>query len=163
MSVEAVNLQSAENQEGRIDVARDLGSSAFAMYVYDLAPGEASCPYHYESHEEWLLVVQGSVVVRRPGGEQALQRGDIARFAAGPDGAHKIMNRSEVPARTLAFSTAEDLSFSVYPDSDKVGSSPTILAPTPFSGVKPRCPTHMERKDGTARTERRSASARQRP
>ena len=121
MSVEAVNLQSAENQEGRIDVARDLGSSAFAMYVYDLAPGEASCPYHYESHEEWLLVVEGSVVVRRPGGEQSLQRGDITRFAAGPEGAHKIMNRSEAPARTLAFSTAEQLSFSVYPDSDKVG------------------------------------------
>lgn len=121
MSVEAVNLQTAENQEGRIDVARDLGSSAFAMYVYDLAPGEASCPYHYESHEEWLLVVEGAVVVRRPGGEQTLQRGDITRFAAGPDGAHKIMNRSEAPARTLAFSTAENLSFSVYPDSDKVG------------------------------------------
>lgn len=121
MSVEAVNLQSAENREGRIDVARDLGSSAFAMYVYDLAPGEASCPYHYESHEEWLLVVEGSVVVRRPGGEQTLQRGDITSFAAGAEGAHKIMNRSEAPARTLAFSTAESLSFSVYPDSDKVG------------------------------------------
>ena len=121
VEAEAVNLQSAENQEGRFDVARALGSSAFAMYVYDLAPGQASCPYHYESHEEWLLVVEGSVVVRRPGGEQTLQRGDIARFAAGPQGAHKIMNRSEAPARTLAFSTAENPSFSVYPDSDKVG------------------------------------------
>lgn len=118
---ETVNLHSAENHEGRIDVAGALGSSAFAMYVYDLAPGQASCPYHYESREEWLLVVDGSVVVRRPGGEQILQRGDIARFAAGPQGAHKIMNRSEATARTLAFSTAEGPSFSVYPDSDKVG------------------------------------------
>ena len=66
-------------------------------------------------------MVDGSVVVRRPGGEQILRRGDITRFTAGPQGAHKIMNRSEAPARTVAFSTAETPSFSVYPDSDKVG------------------------------------------
>lgn len=121
VEAEAINLQSAENREGRIDVARALGSSAFAMYVYDLAPGQASCPYHYESREEWLLVVEGSVVIRRPGGEQTLQRGDITRFAAGPEGAHKIMNRGQTPARTFVFSTADSPSFSVYPDSDKVG------------------------------------------
>jgi len=117
----AVNLQTAENLEGRIDVARCLGSSVFAMYVYDLVPGQASCPYHYESREEWLLVVEGSVVIRRPDGDQSLERGDLVRFAAGPEGAHKIMNRSDSPARTLVFSTAESPSFSVYPDSDKVG------------------------------------------
>jgi uncharacterized cupin superfamily protein len=131
VEAESVNLQRAENVEGRIDVARALGSSALAMYVYDLAPGQASCPYHYESQEEWLLVVEGSVVVRRPGGEQTLERGDITRFAAGPEGAHKIMNRSTKPARTLAFSTAESPSFSVYPDSDKVG----IFADDPGVGL----------------------------
>ena len=45
VEAEAVNLQSAENHEGRIDVAGALGSSAFAMYVYDLAPGQASWGY----------------------------------------------------------------------------------------------------------------------
>jgi uncharacterized cupin superfamily protein len=117
----SVNLFHAENLEGRIDVARALGSSAMAMYVYDLEPGGASSPYHYEYEEEWLLVVEGSVVVRVPDGELALERGDLVRFEAGPGGAHKVMNRSDAPARTLVFSRAADPAVSVYPDSDKVG------------------------------------------
>ena len=117
----AVNLATAENVEGRINVAQALGSSTTAMYVYDIDPGGASCPYHYEYEEEWLLVVAGSVVVRRPDGEQTLEQGDLVRFAAGPAGAHKIMNRSGAPARTLIFSNARTPAISVYPDSDKVG------------------------------------------
>ncbi|MET0564264.1 MAG: cupin, partial [Gaiellaceae bacterium] len=42
-------------------------------------------------------------------------------FPPGPAGAHKVMNRSDAPARTLLFSTAGGLAVSVYPDSDKVG------------------------------------------
>jgi uncharacterized cupin superfamily protein len=119
--VEAVNIVSAENLEGRIDVAHAVGSNAMAMYVYDLEPGRSSCPYHYESVEEWLLVVDGTVVVRTPGGEQRLERGEIVCFPAGPAGAHKITNRSEVPARMLLFSAAGLPAVSVYPDSGKVG------------------------------------------
>jgi uncharacterized cupin superfamily protein len=91
------------------------------MYLYELGPGESSCPYHYEYEEEWLLVVAGSVVVRVPDGEQTLERGDIVCFPAGPRGAHKIMNRTGSPARTLAFSPMRVPAVSVYPDSDKVG------------------------------------------
>ena len=39
------------------------------MFIYDLAPGESSLPYHYEYDEEWLLVVDGTIVVRAPDGE----------------------------------------------------------------------------------------------
>jgi uncharacterized cupin superfamily protein len=115
-----VNVITAENLEGRID----LSSAATAMYIYDLAPGTSSCPYHYEYEEEWLLVVEGEIVVRTPDGELELVRGDLVRFAAGPDGAHKIMNRSEAPARTLLFSNARVPAVSVYPDSDKIGVFP---------------------------------------
>jgi uncharacterized cupin superfamily protein len=117
----SINLISAEDQEGRIDVSRVVGSTAFAMYLYDLPPGRSSCPYHYESQEEWLLVLGGTIVVRAADGEHTLERGDIARFPAGPEGAHKIMNRSQAPARTLMFSGTAPVSVSVYPDSDKVG------------------------------------------
>src|SRR3954467_15727191 len=78
----AVNVISAENPAGRIDVARALGSTGTAMYVYDLAPGQASSPYHYEYEEEWLLVVEGSVVVREPDGERTLERGDLVCYPA---------------------------------------------------------------------------------
>jgi uncharacterized cupin superfamily protein len=119
-----INIFSAENTEGWIDVARALGSAAIAMYLYDLAPGQGSSPYHYEYEEEWLLVVEGNVVARRPDGEQALKRGDLVRFPAGPAGAHKLMNRSDEPARTLLFSSARLPAVSVYPDSNKMGVWP---------------------------------------
>jgi uncharacterized cupin superfamily protein len=119
--MESVNIFNADNPEGRVDVARAAGSSALAMYIDDLAPGQGSCPYHYEYEEEWLLVVDGMLVLRAPDGEHTLQRGDLIRFPAGPDGAHKLMNRSDSPARTLMFSSSRVPAVSVYPDSDKIG------------------------------------------
>src|SRR5438045_6571776 len=116
-----INIFSAENPDGRIDVAAAVGSTATVMFVYDLDPGEASSPYHYEYEEEWLLVVEGTVVVRAPDGEHTLERGDLVCFPAGPAGAHKVMNRSDAPARTLLFSSSRVPAVSVYPDSDKIG------------------------------------------
>jgi len=120
----ALNIRIAANPDGRIDVARALGSTETAIYIYDLAPGESLSPYHYEYEEEWLLVVEGSVVVRRPDGEDRLKRGDLVRFPAGPAGAHKVMNHSDAPARTLLFSSARLPAVSVYPDSNKIGVWP---------------------------------------
>ena len=56
------------------------------MFIYDLAPGASSSPYHYEYDEEWLLVVEGTVVLRAPDGEHTLERGDLVRFPPGPEG-----------------------------------------------------------------------------
>ena len=63
-----VNVLGADAASGRVDVGRAAGSSATAMFLYELEPGESSSPYHYEYEEEWLLVVDGSVVVRVPDG-----------------------------------------------------------------------------------------------
>jgi uncharacterized cupin superfamily protein len=122
--VERVNILSADNPEGRVDVAQALGSKATLMFIYDLARGQGQSPYHYEYEEEWLLVVEGEVVVRAPDGEHILERGDLVRFPPGPAGAHKLMNRSDSPARTLMFSTSRAPAVSVYPDSDTIGVYP---------------------------------------
>jgi uncharacterized cupin superfamily protein len=117
----SVNIFSVDKPEGRLDVAQMLGSRTFMMFVYDLGPGSSSSPYHYEYEEEWLLVVDGTLVLRAHDGEHALQRGDLVRFPPGPEGAHKVMNRSDRPARTLMFSNSRVPAVSVYPDSDKIG------------------------------------------
>src|SRR5205823_8770493 len=91
------------------------------MFIYDVDPGEGSSPYHYEYEEEWLPVVDGSVVVRTPEGELTLERGDLVCFPAGPAGAHKVVNRGDSRARTLLFSSSRLPAVSVYPDSNKVG------------------------------------------
>jgi uncharacterized cupin superfamily protein len=109
---------------GRIDVSGAVGSKATAMYIYDLLPGRSSCPYHYEYEEEWLLVLEGTLVLRTPDGEQALERGDLVCFPAGPAGAHKLMNRSGSTARMMMFSNERVPAVSVYPDSDKIGVWP---------------------------------------
>lgn len=119
-----INILSAENPEGRIDVGRAVGSAATAMYIYDLQPGQSSSPYHYEYEEEWLLVVDGTIVLRGPEGERTLEHGDLVCFPPGPGGAHKIMNRSHSQARTLMFSSSRSPAVSVYPDSNKVGVFP---------------------------------------
>lgn len=123
MALAKINVFSAENP-GRIDVSRALGSDATAMYIYDLTPGRSLSPYHYEYEEEWLLVLDGTIVVRAPDGEQTLERGDLICFPAGPAGAHRVMNRGESPARVLLFSSARVPAVSVYPDSDKIAVWP---------------------------------------
>ena len=119
--MQSVNVFSVEKSDGRLDVAELLGSTGSVMFVYDQEPGRSSSPYHYEYEEEWLLVVDGTLVLRAPDGEHTLQRGDLVRFPAGPDGAHKVMNRGEAPARMLMFSSSRVPAVSVYPDSDKIG------------------------------------------
>jgi uncharacterized cupin superfamily protein len=122
--MEAINIFGAEKREGRIDVGRALRSSETAMYIYDLSPGQIQCPYHYEYNEEWLLVVDGTVVLREADGERVLERGDLVCCPSGPAGAHQITNRSDSPARTLMFSSSRVPAVSVYPDSNKIGVWP---------------------------------------
>jgi uncharacterized cupin superfamily protein len=101
----------------------DLSSDETAMYLYDIDPGD-SFPYHYEYVEEWLLVVDGAVVLRVPDGEVELSRGAILRFPPGPEGAHQVTNRGDGTARVLLFSKAALPGISVYPDTDTIGVWP---------------------------------------
>lgn len=92
------------------------------MSVYDLPPGEAICPYHFEwTDEEWLLVISGRPTLRTPTGEQQLEAGDVTCFQAGPEGAHHVRNGTDKPARVAMLSTKNDIGIAEYPDSDKIG------------------------------------------
>jgi uncharacterized cupin superfamily protein len=105
-------------------VGKVAGGEELAIKAFVLPPGQSICPYHYEYVEEWLLVLDGDVVLRTPEGEQELIRGDLACFPPGPSGAHKVSNRSEQNARVLMFSSAREPSVAVYPDSNKIGVWP---------------------------------------
>jgi uncharacterized cupin superfamily protein len=90
--------------------------------VYELPPGQAVCPYHYEcGEEEWLLVLEGNPTLRHPQGSESLEPWDVVFFPKGPAGAHGIRNETEENARVLMFSTVVVPTATVYPDSDKVG------------------------------------------
>jgi len=109
---------------GMARVGNTAGGEELAVKAFALPPGQSVCPYHYEYVEEWLLVLDGEVVVRTPEGEQQLACGDLVCFPPGPQGAHKVGNRSEQTARVLMFSSAREPAVAVYPDSDKIGVWP---------------------------------------
>jgi uncharacterized cupin superfamily protein len=97
-----------------------IGAGRMGATVYELPPGKALCPYHYESEEEWLLVLQGEVTLRHPDGEDVLGPGDITAFAVGPAGAHKTTNHGTETVRMVMFATTDPIGYCVYPDSDKI-------------------------------------------
>jgi uncharacterized cupin superfamily protein len=116
----------AEDPDGfRAGIARLgklLGASESGISVYELPPGQAVCPYHYEvGEEEWLLVLSGNPTLRHPGGTERLDPWDVVCFPRGPEGAHGIRNETDEVARVLMFSTVVVPTATVYPDSDKVG------------------------------------------
>jgi uncharacterized cupin superfamily protein len=103
-------------------LTKRFGAVATGMGVYELEPGNASWPYHFETvDEEWLIVIQGELTLRTPEGEEVLRAGDVACFPAGAAGAHAIRNHTDSPARYAMPSTnAPYGDAAVYPDSGKV-------------------------------------------
>jgi len=99
-----------------------LGAARTGLSVYELPPGQAIGPYHYEEpEEEWLLVVSGTPTLRHPGGEDQLEPWDLVFFPAGPAGAHLVRNSSESTARVAMFSSNSAAAGAVvYPDSEMI-------------------------------------------
>ena len=105
-----------------------VGADLTHAVAFELEPGQAVCPYHYEyGHELWAVVLEGQVTVRTPEGFQELATGDVMFAARGTDGTHQLINKSEGRVRILGFSNF-GLGASFYPDSEKVGVW------TPFEG-----------------------------
>jgi uncharacterized cupin superfamily protein len=103
-------------------VGAALGAARTGLSVYELPPGQAVSPYHFEEpEEEWLLVVSGTPTLRHPGGEEHLEPWDVVFFPSGPDGAHLVRNDSESTARVAMYSSGgAAVGAVVYPDSDLV-------------------------------------------
>jgi uncharacterized cupin superfamily protein len=99
-----------------------LGAQDSGATLYELEPGQAVCPYHYEyGEEEWALVIEGTPSVRTPEGTEQLAPLDLVFFPKGPEGAHQVLNDSDARALILMWSTVVLPTASVYPDSGKVG------------------------------------------
>jgi uncharacterized cupin superfamily protein len=123
------------------------GPEESGITVYELPPGQAICPYHYEvGEEEWLLVLKGRPTLRHPQGADRLDPWDVVFFEKGPTGAHGVCNETEEPIRVLMFSTVVVPTATVYPDSDKVG----IWTGDPDADVIVRRESRVDYFDGEA-------------
>jgi uncharacterized cupin superfamily protein len=109
-------------RSGLARLGPDLGAAQTGTSVYELPPGQALCPYHYEyGEEEWILVLEGRPSARTPEGTEQLEPFDVVFFPKGPDGAHQIRNDTDSAARILMWSNVVLPTATAYPDSGKVG------------------------------------------
>jgi uncharacterized cupin superfamily protein len=132
--IRAVNLVTAplESADGeaprngggvqQLSLGPRLSAQNWDAALYELAPGEASAPYHYKwCREEWALIVRGAPTLRHAEGEALLSAGDICCFPQGPAGAHQLRNDGQQAVRAIVFSTSTDRPMSVfYPDEGTV-------------------------------------------
>ena len=101
------NEQDRDGYRHRVTaIGKRLGAELLGASLYELPPGEATWPYHYEhGPEEWLLVVAGRPTLRTPEGERQLEPGDVVAFPQGPAGAHKVTNPTDETVRVVIFSS----------------------------------------------------------
>jgi uncharacterized cupin superfamily protein len=108
------------NRFRRTMVGQALGATLTGLSVYELPPGEAAWAYQYElNREEWLIVVEGEVVVRTPNEDRPLRAGEIVCFPAAAEGAHQVRNDSASAARfAMPSSRAAEGYVAIRPDSN---------------------------------------------
>jgi uncharacterized cupin superfamily protein len=88
-----------------------------------LPPGAWSSQRHWHAEEdEFVIVLEGEVVLVTDEGEVALRAGDCAAFRAGDRNGHCAQNRSSAPARLLACSNRSPDDHGEYPGLDLVFS-----------------------------------------
>jgi uncharacterized cupin superfamily protein len=122
------------------------GAEESGASVYELPPGQAICPYHYEcGEEEWLLVLVGNPTLRHPQGSERLDPWDVVFFPKGPAGAHGVRNETDDAVRVLMFSTVVTRPPASTPTATRSGSGPATPRPTSWSAARARSTTSMAR------------------
>ncbi|MDE2356921.1 MAG: cupin domain-containing protein [Alphaproteobacteria bacterium] len=78
------------------------GLTQFGVNALTLPPGAWSSQRHWHSHEdEFVLVLQGEIILVEEAGETVLKAGDAAAFPAGRADGHHLINRSDSEAVVL--------------------------------------------------------------
>ena len=104
-------------------VGAAAGAQQLGCALYEIDPGGQAVPYptHY-ANEELLIVLDGVLELRTPDGIRQVPRGSVVAFPTGPDGAHRLRNTTDRPARYLMVSTMR------FPEVAEQIDTGTILA-----------------------------------
>ncbi len=109
-----------------------LGLTQFGVNLTRLGPGVMSAQRHWHSHEdEFIMVVEGELVLITDGGEQVLGAGMAAGWPAGATDGHHLVNRSDADAVYLEVGSRDAEDEVDYPDIDmrleKAGGKRTFV------------------------------------
>jgi uncharacterized cupin superfamily protein len=98
-------------------LAAHAGAKEIGATLYEVDPGGAVAPYHaHHGNEELLIVLSGTPQLRTPDGVRTLQPGAAVSFPRGTEGAHRVSNAADEPARLLIVSTMNVPDIAEYPD-----------------------------------------------
>ena len=106
-------------QISRTKLGNAVGLTDFGVSLLRLPPGQWSSQRHWhEEEDEFLMVLEGEVVLVEDDGETVLVAGDFAGFPSDvPDG-HHLQNRSDRVAVVLEVGSRREGSGCHYPDID---------------------------------------------
>ena len=109
-----------------------LGAKELGASLHELLPGSTGFNLHaHYGMEEMFVVLSGTPTLRTAASEEQLKPGDFVFMPRGREGTHTFMNRTEEPARILAFSTLPTPEVVLYPELGKVG----VATRNPFEPV----------------------------
>src|SRR5918995_54665 len=102
---------------------RALGQAAgltqFGVNLVRLEPGAWSSQRHWhESEDEFLIVLEGELVLVENEGETVMRAGDAAGFKAGVPNGHHLLNRTERDGVFLVVGSRAPAERAHYPDLD---------------------------------------------
>ena len=96
-----------------------VGLTDFGVNLTELPPGAWSALRHTHARDdEFVYVLDGTVVLITDAGEQTLGPGMVAGFPKGKTDAHHLVNKSAKPARYLEIGTRDEQDTVVYPEAD---------------------------------------------
>ncbi len=105
----------------RARIGRQAGSKQLGASLFELSPGASSFPLHvHRVNEEMIVVLAGNPTLRGIDGERRLEPGEVVACPTGDEGAHRLDNQTDEPARFLVVSTMLAPEINEYPDSGKV-------------------------------------------
>jgi len=109
-----------ERKRWRLGLA--AGLAQFGVNMLRLPKGQWSSQRHWHHrNDEFVVVLEGEVVLVTDAGEEILRAGDFAGFKAGEADGHHIQNRSESEAVLLEIGSRFEDDIAEYPDIDMRG------------------------------------------
>ncbi|XXX72324.1 cupin domain-containing protein [Sorangium sp. So ce134] len=106
-------------ERARWRLGKAAGLTQFGVNLLRLPPGQWSSQRHWHhAEDEFVMVLEGEVVLVTDGGEEVLRAGDCAGFRAGDPDGHHLQNRSDREAVLLEIGSSVAGDVAEYPDID---------------------------------------------
>ena len=106
----------------RSDISNFAQGGKQEVYFYTLQPGKANSPYHYHTgSDEVYYIISGQGTLKTPEGEKIVSEGDAIVMPANENGAHMLINTSDIPLIYINVKTVSSPDVVIFPESNKFG------------------------------------------